>query len=138
MKAFDFVAARDARHAVALLAERTPTAKVKVLAGGTDLLADLKFAPTAHAPDVVIDISRATELKHISMTDEGLRIGALVTHTEIMHVANHPRTVSLRLSTRRTRSAPYRRAISVRSEATSSPRCLRSTAAPRSSRLMRA
>ena len=84
MKAFDFVAARDARHAVALLAERTPTAKVKVLAGGTDLLADLKFASTAHAPDVVIDISRATELKHISMTDEGLRIGALVTHTEIM------------------------------------------------------
>ena len=84
MKAFDFVAARDARHAVALLAERTPTAKVKVLAGGTDLLADLKFAPTTHAPDVVIDISRATELKHISMTDEGLRIGALVTHTEIM------------------------------------------------------
>ena len=44
MKAFDFVAARDARHAVALLAERTPVAKVKVLAGGTDLLADLKFA----------------------------------------------------------------------------------------------
>ena len=53
MKAFDFVAARDARHAVALLAERAPTAKVKVLAGGTDLLADLKFAPPSHAPDVV-------------------------------------------------------------------------------------
>ena len=84
MKAFDFVAARDARHAVALLAERAPTAKVKVLAGGTDLLADLKFAPLSHAPDVVIDISRADELKHITLTDEGLRIGALVTHTQIM------------------------------------------------------
>lgn len=84
MKAFDFVAARDSRHAVALLAERAPTAKVKVLAGGTDLLADLKFAPLSHAPDVVIDISRADELKHITMTDDGLQIGALVTHTEIM------------------------------------------------------
>ena len=84
MKAFDFVAARDSRHAVALLAERAPTAKVKVLAGGTDLLADLKFAPLSHAPDVVIDISRADDLKHIAMTDEGLQIGALVTHTQIM------------------------------------------------------
>src|SRR5688572_10921020 len=84
MKAFDFVAARDSRHAVTLLAERASTAKVKVLAGGTDLLADLKFASLSHAPDVVIDISRADDLKYISMTDEGLRIGALVTHTEIM------------------------------------------------------
>jgi carbon-monoxide dehydrogenase medium subunit len=84
MKAFDFVAARDSRHAVALLAERAPTAKVKVLAGGTDLLADLKFAPLSHSPDVVIDISRADDLKHITMTDEGLQIGALVTHTQIM------------------------------------------------------
>ena len=40
--------------------------------------------PAAHAPDVVIDISRADELKHITMTDDGLQIGALVTHTEIM------------------------------------------------------
>lgn len=84
MKAFDFLSARDSRHAVALLAERTPTAKVKILAGGTDLLADLKFASSSHAPDLVIDISRATDLTGISMTDSGLRIGALVTHTEIM------------------------------------------------------
>jgi carbon-monoxide dehydrogenase medium subunit len=84
MKAFDFVAARDSRHAVALLAERAPTGKVKVLAGGTDLLADLKFASSSHAPDVVIDISRAEDLRYITLADEGLRIGALVTHTEIM------------------------------------------------------
>ncbi|MBI3050132.1 MAG: xanthine dehydrogenase family protein subunit M [Acidobacteria bacterium] len=84
MRAFEVVSARDARHAVALLAERVPTAKVKVLAGGTDLLADLKFASSSHAPDVVIDISRARELGNISLTDEGLSIGALVTHTEIM------------------------------------------------------
>lgn len=84
MKAFEVVVARNSRHAVALLAERVPTAKVKVIAGGTDLMADLKFAPSSHAPDVVVDISRADDLRHISMTDAGLSIGALVTHTEIM------------------------------------------------------
>lgn len=84
MRAFDVVTARDARHAVSLLAEHTATAKVKVLAGGTDLLADLKFASSSHAPQVVVDISRAAELRHIAITAEGLSLGALVTHTEIM------------------------------------------------------
>jgi carbon-monoxide dehydrogenase medium subunit len=84
MRAFEVVSAKDARHAVALLAERVPTAKVKVLAGGTDLLADLKFATSSHAPEVVVDISRAEDLQHISMTERGLSIGALVTHTQIM------------------------------------------------------
>jgi hypothetical protein len=42
MRAFDFYAARDSSDAVALLAKHGPS--VKVLAGGTDLLADLKFA----------------------------------------------------------------------------------------------
>jgi carbon-monoxide dehydrogenase medium subunit len=82
MRAFEFYAARNASDAVALLAEHGP--KVKVLAGGTDLLADLKFAPASHAPNVVIDISRADDLRGIETTEQGLRIGALVTHTEIM------------------------------------------------------
>jgi len=80
MRAFELVTARDSRHAVALLAEHGPSAKV--LAGGTDLLVDLKSAP--HVPRVVIDISRAKDLKQIAITDQGLSIGALVTHTEIM------------------------------------------------------
>jgi CO/xanthine dehydrogenase FAD-binding subunit len=81
MKAFEFVAAKDSQHAVALLAQHGPTAKV--LAGGTDLLADLKFS--SHAPpSVVVDISRADDLRSLKVTDEGLSIGALVTHTEIM------------------------------------------------------
>ena len=49
---------------------------VKVLAGGTDLMADYKFAPSSHVPKVIVDISRLEELKHITMTDEGLSIGA--------------------------------------------------------------
>ncbi len=83
MRAFEFYAARDASDAVALLAQHGP--KVKVLAGGTDLLADLKFAAASHHPQVVVDISRADDLRGIDMTDQGLRIGALATHTEIMH-----------------------------------------------------
>lgn len=80
MRAFEVVVARDSRHAVALLAEHGPSAKL--LAGGTDLLVDLKFA--SRAPAVLVDISRAQDLKGITVTDDGLRIGALATHTEIM------------------------------------------------------
>ena len=80
MKAFGFESAKDLAHAVALLAEHGAAAKI--LAGGTDLLADLKFS--GHGPGVVIDISRLDELKDIAIADDGLHIGALVTHTEIM------------------------------------------------------
>jgi CO/xanthine dehydrogenase FAD-binding subunit len=82
MRAFDFYAAKDSSEAVALLAQHGPA--VKVIAGGTDLLADLKFANAGHAPKVVVDISRADDLRGIETTEQGLRIGALVTHTEIM------------------------------------------------------
>lgn len=82
MRAFDFYAAKDSSEALALLAQHGPA--VKVLAGGTDLLADLKFAAANHAPRVVVDISRADDLRGIETTEQGLRIGALVTHTEIM------------------------------------------------------
>jgi CO/xanthine dehydrogenase FAD-binding subunit len=82
MRAFDFYAAKDSSEAVALLAQHGPA--VKVIAGGTDLLADLKFASASHAPKVVVDISRADDLRGIETTEQGLRIGALVTHTEIM------------------------------------------------------
>jgi CO/xanthine dehydrogenase FAD-binding subunit len=82
MKSFEFFAAKDSNHAVTLLAQHAANAKVKIIAGGTDLLADLKF--TAHGPDVVVDISRAEDLKNINLTEQGLSIGALVTHTQIM------------------------------------------------------
>ena len=80
MKAFELIIAKDAAHAVALLAEHGPS--VKVLAGGTDLLVELKSV--SHVPRVVVDISRARDMKRIAVTDQGLSIGALVTHTEIM------------------------------------------------------
>lgn len=84
MKGFEFVRAQDARHAVALLAEHGP--KAKILAGGTDLLVDLKSVP--EAPPAVIDITRVADMKGIRVTDRGLVIGALVTHGEIMSSAD--------------------------------------------------
>ncbi len=80
MRAFGYVAAKDVGHAVALLGEHG--AKAKVLAGGTDLLVDLKFA--ADGPEVIVDITRLDELKDIAIVDDGLRIGALVTHADLM------------------------------------------------------
>jgi len=82
MKSFEFFAAKDSNDAVALLSQHATSAKVKIIAGGTDLLADLKFS--AHGPDVVVDISRADDLKNITVSEQGLNIGALVTHTQIM------------------------------------------------------
>jgi CO/xanthine dehydrogenase FAD-binding subunit len=84
MRAFELVTAKDSNHAVALLAQHSPSAKVRIVAGGTDMMADLKFAPASHCPDLVVDISRAEDLKNILITDKGLSIGALVTHTQIM------------------------------------------------------
>jgi carbon-monoxide dehydrogenase medium subunit len=80
MKAFNVVVARDSKQALSLLAEHG--ARAKLLAGGTDLLVDLKSA--AQVPQVVVDISRAADLDGIELTAEGLRIGALATHTAVM------------------------------------------------------
>ena len=80
MRAFEYIAAKDVGHAVALLGEYG--AKAKVLAGGTDLLVELKSA--ADGPEIVVDISRVRELKDIAIVDDGLRIGAAVTHADLM------------------------------------------------------
>jgi CO/xanthine dehydrogenase FAD-binding subunit len=80
MKAFGYVMAKDVGHAVALLGEHG--AKAKILAGGTDLLVELKHA--VHNPEVIVDVSRLRELKEIAVRDDGLHIGALATHGQIM------------------------------------------------------
>ena len=81
MKAFGYVSAKDLEHAIALLDEHG--AGAKILAGGTDLLVELKHA--THDPEVIIDVSRLRELKDIAVADDGLHIGALVTHSDIMN-----------------------------------------------------
>jgi carbon-monoxide dehydrogenase medium subunit len=81
MKAFGYVSAKDVAHAVALLGEHG--AKAKILAGGTDLLVELKHA--VHNPEIIVDVSRLAELKDIVIADDGLHIGALATHADIMN-----------------------------------------------------
>ncbi len=81
MQAFEFLTASNTRQAVELLAAHGPA--VKALAGGTDLMADYKS--DTHGIKALVDISRAEDLRGIAVTDEGLRIGSLVTHSEIMN-----------------------------------------------------
>lgn len=80
MQAFELLTANSARHAVELLAANGPS--VKAIAGGTDLMAD--FKSDTHGIKALVDITRADDLKGIAITDDGLRIGSLVTHSEIM------------------------------------------------------
>jgi CO/xanthine dehydrogenase FAD-binding subunit len=80
MQPFECIRATDAQHAVELLARYGPTARL--LAGGTDLLVDLKTAN--RGPGVVIDISRARDMKRLELSDDRLVIGAMVTHGEIV------------------------------------------------------
>ncbi len=65
--------------AVALLADARGAARV--LAGGTDLLVQLRSG--AIEPDLVVDIKRIDELKKITAEDGGYRIGAAVSGAEL-------------------------------------------------------
>jgi carbon-monoxide dehydrogenase medium subunit len=80
MHPFEYLRATGIEHAVAVLARHAGSARV--LAGGTDLLVELKAARPG--PAVVVDISRVPELNCIERTEEGLRIGAAATHAAIM------------------------------------------------------
>lgn len=80
LRPVEFIGATTTAEAVAALARHRPHAKP--LAGGTDLLVELKDA--AGDTKVLVDVSRIEELRRIEQTDEGLRIGSMVTHTELM------------------------------------------------------
>ena len=77
--AFDYAKPKVLSEALALLAEAGEDARL--IAGGQTLLATLNLRLSE--PSVLIDISHLDELKGISVIGEQLRIGALVTHTEI-------------------------------------------------------
>ena len=54
----------------------------RILAGGTDLLLELR-RPTAPSPGTIVDISRIASLRGVSLRDGEICIGALTTHKEI-------------------------------------------------------
>ncbi|HEX5447494.1 MAG TPA: xanthine dehydrogenase family protein subunit M [Pirellulales bacterium] len=73
MKDFDYAAAASVEEAVGLLADRGPRAKV--LAGGTDILVQLREG--LREAELVVDIKKIPELMELSFRAEtGLRLGA--------------------------------------------------------------
>lgn len=76
---FDYVAAESAAHAIDLLAEHGDDAKV--LAGGHSLLPMMKLRLAA--PEVLIDITRATDLSGISIDGDEILIGATTRHADV-------------------------------------------------------
>ena len=84
MKRFEYFAPATLEEAVSLLRERGDSGKV--LAGGTDLLVQIKEAGLH--PPYVVSLRRLSELRGISFAEaEGLRIGAM---TDMATIEGHP------------------------------------------------
>jgi len=77
--AFDYVKPKALQEALSLLEQGGDD--VQLIAGGQTLLATLNMRLSE--PTMLIDITDIAELKGISVVGDSLRIGALVTHTEI-------------------------------------------------------
>jgi aerobic carbon-monoxide dehydrogenase medium subunit len=77
--AFDYIKPKALPEALSLLAEAGEDARL--IAGGQTLLATLNMRLSE--PSILIDITDIAELKGISVQGNYLRMGALVTHTEI-------------------------------------------------------
>ncbi|HSK23284.1 MAG TPA: xanthine dehydrogenase family protein subunit M [Egicoccus sp.] len=77
---FDYVRAESIDHAVATLAEHGDEAKL--LAGGHSLLPLMKLRLAA--PAVLVDLGRIGALRGVSETDDGLAIGAMTRHQDII------------------------------------------------------
>jgi carbon-monoxide dehydrogenase medium subunit len=77
--AFDYVKPKALSEALSLLEQGGDDARL--IAGGQTLLATLNMRLSE--PSILIDITDLAELKGISVVGDKLRIGALVTHTEI-------------------------------------------------------
>ena len=84
MKRFEYFAPATLDGALSLLRERGDGGKL--LAGGTDLLVQMKEAGLH--PSYVVSVRRLAELRGVSFSEaEGLRIGAM---TDMATVAGHP------------------------------------------------
>ena len=74
MKNFSYFEPEKSKAALALLAEHK--GRAKILAGGTDLVPQMKRGLAS--PEVVINLSRIPGLRQMKESAQGLRIGALV------------------------------------------------------------
>ena len=76
---FDYIKPNNLRDAMALLSKHGDEARL--IAGGQTLLATLNLRLSE--PSLLIDITNISELKGIELKEKAIRIGSLVTHTEI-------------------------------------------------------
>jgi carbon-monoxide dehydrogenase medium subunit len=86
--AFDYVRARSLPEALSLLQQHGEAAKI--IAGGQSLVPALNLRLLA--PALLVDIGGLAELKGISVTGGGVRIGALTRHVELQRapeIARH-------------------------------------------------
>jgi carbon-monoxide dehydrogenase medium subunit len=89
--AFEYVRPKTVPEAIELLA-RAGTS-VAVIAGGQSLipLLNLRIAQ----PDLLVDVGGLEELKETGETADGLRIGALTTHSDIEASATTARSAAV-------------------------------------------
>ena len=84
IKEFEYFEPSTLSEAISLLAQYR--GKAKILAGGTDLLIQMKQRNLT--PEYLIDIKNISGLDYIKHNkDEGLKIGALVTHNSLVKSA---------------------------------------------------
>lgn len=84
MPRFQYVDARSVEHALSILDKYEGVGvnrRASVVAGGTDLLGELKDELTA--PQVVVNLRSIPDLDYIQAHDEGVNIGALTTIWDI-------------------------------------------------------
>src|ERR1700693_5043449 len=84
MRPFEYVSPRTKVQAVSLLGRSW--GETEILAGGTDLLALMK--DDVVAPKRLINIKEIKDLRGVSLSAQGLRIGALTTLSELADDAN--------------------------------------------------
>lgn len=80
MPAVDFIRAQDLSHALEFLKAHGP--ETKLLAGGTDMMVDMRSGDLR--PRFLLDISRLAELKRIEVLPARLEVGAAVTLSELL------------------------------------------------------
>lgn len=79
LPAFRYLRADTAEEAAGFLEEYGPDAKL--IAGGQSLLPLMRLRLLA--PQVIIDISRLSELRYLRKEEDGLRIGSLTRHIDL-------------------------------------------------------
>jgi CO/xanthine dehydrogenase FAD-binding subunit len=82
MKPFEYHSPRSLPEACTLLAELG--ADARILAGGTDVLVEMR-KPSSSSSKAVVDITRISSLKGIEESGDTIVLRPLTTHAEILH-----------------------------------------------------